>query len=359
MSVQNPLNDPELLHHRSFFLRRKALFEQERRRIIDTHGSLREYANLHLRLGIHRLKDALGNPFWRLGEFMPSAHRVWLTTNRIGFALNDEYAYTKRSDGVWELLLPFDALAHGDYIELRVQHSPDTPPVRRIPAFARWVEQDRAVPEQWCARLWMPEHPYIFTNDAAPRETRFPRIYEAHIGMAQPALDRKPDQVGRYADFAEHILPRIKQAGYTAVQLMAVPEHPLYKSFGYQVSNYFAPSSRYGTPEDFMRLVDRAHELGLSVLLDITHGHACANTEQGLSQYDTGNLFFTDSENQWGTPSFAFDREFVRRFLLSNCRYWLEEFHMDGFRFDAVGNMLYTVFGIDVDFSQVESCFTG
>jgi 1,4-alpha-glucan branching enzyme len=138
---------------------------------------------------------------------------------------------------------------------------------------------------------------------------------------------------------------------------MGIPEHPLYKSFGYQVSSYFAPSSRFGTPDEFCRLVDEAHCLGLSVILDITHSHACPNSEQGLAHYDTSSYFFDDRENQWGTPSFDYQNEMTRRFLLSNCRYWLEDFRIDGFRFDAVGNILYTDHGIGDDFSHVSHCF--
>jgi len=218
------------------------------------------------------------------------------------------------------------------------------------------VEQNAAVPEQWCARLWLPQTPYRFKHPR-PARAPFPRIYEAHVGMAQPAQQHHGDSMGSYEAFSRDILPRIKASGYTAVQLMGILEHPLYRSFGYQVSSYFAPSSRYGTPDGFRALVDAAHGLGLAVLLDVPHGHASANTEQGLAQYDGSRYFFTGQHNQWGTPSFDFSQEMTRRFLLSNCRYWLEEFLVDGFRFDAVGNMLYRDFGEDDDFSHVGRCF--
>ena len=165
--------------------------------------------------------------------------------------------------------------------------------------------------------------------------------------------------MGTYAQFVRHVLPRIKADGYTAIQLMGILEHPLYRSFGYQVSSYFAPSSRYGTPDEFKALIDAAHGLGLSVILDIPHGHAAANTEQGPARYDGSDYFFVSEHNQWGTPSFDFGQDMVRRFLLSNCRYWLEEFLVDGFRFDAVGNMLYRDHGLNDDFSHVGRCFYG
>jgi 1,4-alpha-glucan branching enzyme len=175
--------------------------------------------------------------------------------------------------------------------------------------------------------------------------------------MAQPASQDSADLFGSYRDFAADILPRIKDDGYTAVQLMGIPEHPLYKSFGYQVGSFFAPSSRYGTPDEFKALVDAAHELGLAIYLDVTHSHACANTEQGIAAYDGTRYMFSRRENQWGTPTFDYANEMTRRFLLSNCRYWMEEYRVDGFRFDAVGNMLYTDLGRNDDFSHVGRCF--
>ena len=177
--------------------------------------------------------------------------------------------------------------------------------------------------------------------------------------MAQSADEHQGESVGTYAQFTQHVLPRIKADGYTAVQLMGILEHPLYRSFGYQVSNYFAPSSRYGTPDDFKALIDSAHGMGLAVILDIPHGHAAANTEQGPARYDGSNYFFMPEYNQWGTPSFDFRQDMARRFLLSNCRYWLEEYQVDGFRFDAVGNILYCDHGLDDDFSHVGRCFYG
>ncbi len=359
---QNPLQDPELESYRSFLLARSDRFTTEMERIQALHGSLRSYANLHATLGVHEAKDASGQPVWRLREYMPNAAAVWLTTDKLNFQRHARFQYQRGNDGFFELILPQDALQHGTYMELRVQadETPDEVPqaraLRMVPAFAQWVEQDTTMPGQWCARLWQPDAPFRFRH-RRPRLEAFPRIYEAHVGMAQPALNRSADSVGSYASFTRHILPRIRECGYTVVQLMGILEHPLYRSFGYQVSSYFAPSSRYGTPDEFKALVDAAHGLGLAVVLDIPHGHACPNTEQGLAQYDGSNYFFTSQHNQWGTPSFDFSQEMARRFLLSNCRYWLEEFRVDGFRFDAVGNILYRDHGRDDDFIHVSHCF--
>ena len=366
---RNPLEDPSLEPYRDFLLRRSRRFEEEMRRITAQYGSLRAYANLHACLGPHRVKNGRGVDCWRWREYMPQAGEVWLTTDRLNFQRHASHRFQRKANGIFELILPPDALAHGDYVELRVQlpvkaDAPGqreclgAPPLRRVPAFAQWVEQDKTVPTQWCARLWAPGQPYRFRH-RRPGAPVFPRIYEAHVGMAQSSLGHHGESVGTYEEFSRSILPRIKAGGYTAVQLMGILEHPLYRSFGYQVSSYFAPSSRYGTPDQFKALVDAAHGLGLSVILDITHGHACPNTEQGLARYDGSLYFFSEKFNQWGTPSFDYSQEMARRFLLSNCRYWLEEFHVDGFRFDAVGNMLYHDHGVDDDFSHVGRCFYG
>ncbi len=354
-----PVQDAELSPYAAFLDRRTALYAAESARIRERHGSLKDYADLHLRLGMHKATDADGRDWWVLREWMPAATDLWLTTDRLDFARDEGYLFERvDSEGLWELRLPASELPHGTYIELRLL-SPLTggQEVKRVPAFAVRVEQNPHRLEEWCARVWDPPQPYVFRHDARRTRPVFPRIYEAHVGIAQPYRGRTETSVGSYAAFTRDILPRIREAGYTVVQLMGIPEHPLYKSFGYQVSSYFAPSSRFGTPEELRALIDTAHSLDLAVILDIPHSHAAPNTEQGLARYDTSAYFFADKDNQWGTVSFNYNRDMTRRFLLSNCRYWLEEYHVDGFRFDAVGNMIYVDHGFGDDFSQVSRCF--
>lgn len=349
----NPLHDVELALYASFFDRRIELYRREMERITYTHGSLEHYANIHHFLGMHKEGDE-----WVLREWMPAASELWLTTDALKFRRESGYDFVHTDyDGLWELRLPLKALPHGRYIELHLRSAATGGVhVKRVPAFAVWVEQNPDIQEEWCARVWDPDEKYKFKHKNVSIKG-FPRIYEAHIGIAQPRQGRTEKSVGTYAMFTENILPVIKKAGYTAVQLMGIPEHPLYKSFGYQVTNYFAPSSRFGTPDDFKKLVDAAHGMGLGVILDITHSHSAPNTEQGIAEYDTSHYFFSDKDNQWGTRSFDYSSEIARRFLVSNCRYWLEEYRVDGFRFDAVGNMIYTDHGFGDDFSSVSKCF--
>lgn len=355
----HPLEDVDLLPHAGVFLRRAERLRGQLRDIRRSWGSLSDYADLHHVWGLRMDVDEQGAPCWLLREYLPAAARLWLTTDKLHFQHWAHHAFQpeKEHPGWWSLRLPLDALEHGTYMELRMQGSAAARIERRVPALARWVEQDEENPGQWCARVWNPPRPYRWRH-APPRDIRrFPRIYEAHVGMAQDSRRRTAKSVGSYADFARQALPRIVAGGYTAVQLMGVVEHPLYKSFGYQVSSYFAPTSRCGAPDDFKALVDEAHGMGLAVILDIPHSHSCPNTEQGIGRYDGSRFFFAEKNNQWGTLSFDYGNEMARRFLLSNCRFWMEEYRVDGFRFDAVGNMIYKDHGFGDDFSHADRCF--
>ncbi|CAI5476756.1 unnamed protein product [Closterium sp. Yama58-4] len=181
-----------------------------------------------------------------------------------------------------------------------------------------------------------------------------PRIYEAHVGMSS-----EEPRVASYVQFANSVLPRIKAAGYNTIQLMAVAEHSYYASFGYHVTNFFAVSSRSGTPEDLKYLVDTAHSLGIRVLMDLIHSHASNNVSDGLNGFDFGqsaadSYFHTGERGYhklWDSRCFNYSNWEVLRFLLSNLRYWLEEFQFDGFRFDGVTSMLYHHRGIGMSFS--------
>ncbi len=355
MLAQNPLQDKELSNYHNFFHKRINLVNNELKRIRKDFSSLKNYADLHLHLGMHKINNGKD---WCLREYMPKVTGVWLTTSRNAFLRRDNFKFKKISlDGWWELIVPCSELLHGTYIELCIGTADSFETQRRIPAFSKWVEQDKFVKEQWCARVYDPDTVYEFKHDDKRVAYEFPMIYEAHVGIAQNYNDRTADSVGTFKHFTEEVLPRIKKSGYNAVQLMGILEHLLYISFGYQISNYFAVSSRFGTAEDFKELVDKAHELGIMVILDIAHSHSPSNVEQGISKYDTSDYFFNENENQWGTRSFNFDLDMTRRFLLSNCRYWLEEFHVDGFRFDAVGNIVYKDHGKNDDFNEVNACF--
>ena len=207
------------------------------------------------------------------------------------------------------------------------------------------------------AQVWSPQKSYRWRKPDFKQSTQSPLVYEVHVGMAQDK-----EKIGSFREFTINVLPRIVNAGYNTLQLMAIQEHPYYGSFGYQVSSFFAPSSRFGPPEDLKELIDTAHEKGLTVLMDLIHSHSVSNEVEGLSRFD-GTLFQyfhtgpRGTHKLWGSRLFDYGKPQVMHFLLSNCRYWLDEFHIDGFRFDGVTSMLYLDHGIARVFTSYDDYF--
>ena len=159
-----------------------------------------------------------------------------------------------------------------------------------------------------------------------------------------------------YIEFADNVLPRIRDGGYNCIQLMAIQEHAYYASFGYHVTSFFAPSSRCGTPEELKYLVDKAHSMNIAVVMDCIHSHASSNVFDGISQFDGTDHQYSHGgakgkHSQWDSMLFDYSKYEVLRFLLSNLSYFLDEFHFDGFRFDAVTSILYHHHGIGMGFS--------
>jgi 1,4-alpha-glucan branching enzyme len=262
---------------------------------------------------------------------------------------------TRLDHGVFELHLEgSDALQIGQKVQAIVIHNGQT--LRRIPSYATRVVQDPNT-YLWCAELEDTFAPFPWTDETFTRE-KTPFIYECHIGMAQ-----EKGSVGSYEEFRLHTLPRIKEQGYNTIQIMAIMEHPYYGSFGYQVSNFFAASSRYGQSEDLKRLINTAHEMGITVLLDVVHSHAITNTNEGLNEFDgTTHQYFHEGpkgdHSEWGTKLFHYGKNEVLHFLLSNLKYWMEVFHFDGFRFDGVTSMLYLNHGLGSNFSGYDMYFS-
>ena len=229
---------------------------------------------------------------------------------------------------------------------------------KRIPAWAKRVVQDSET-LIFNAQVWFPELPYEWKIPDYKRNDTPPLIYEAHIGMAG-----EEERVHTYNEFRKNILPKIKANGYNTVQLMAIPEHPYYGSFGYHVSSFFAPSSRFGTPEELKQLIDEAHQMGIAVIMDIVHSHAVKNEIEGLGKYDgTRFQFFHEGSKgehpAWDSYCFNYGKNEVLHFLFSNLKYWLEEFKFDGFRFDGVTSMLYFDHGLGKAFTRYDDYFDG
>ncbi|MBR5783334.1 MAG: alpha amylase C-terminal domain-containing protein [Clostridia bacterium] len=338
--------DPYLKPHEqsiSFYLDN---YKAKRKELTDS--SLTEFASGHLYFGIHRTKGG-----WVYREWAPAAEQMYLTGD---FNNWDTRSHPMKmlEGGVFEIKLRGkNALQPGQKIQAIVIHQDRE--LRRIPLYATRVVQD---PETllWCAEVDDKE-PFAWT-DGNFVPAKVPFIYECHIGMAQDKYD-----VGTYKEFRESTLPRIQKAGYNTIQIMAIMEHPYYGSFGYQVSNFFAPSSRFGPSSELKALINAAHEMGITVLLDVVHSHAVKNTNEGLNEFDgTVYQFFHEGSRgdhpAWDTKLFNYDKNEVLHFLLSNLRYWMEEYHFDGFRFDGVTSMLYHDHGLGSAFTDYGMYFS-
>ena len=314
--------------------------------------SLAEFASGHEYFGLHFQRGE-----WVFREWAPNATAVYLVGYMSKWQVRGEFELEKISDyGLWEIHLAADKLKHGDLYRLRIIWAGGEGD--RIPAYARRVVQD---PKTliFNAQVWSLPDAYRWKEPNFKRPKDPPIIYEAHIGMAQ-----EDEKIGTFREFTLKIIPRIVRAGYNTLQLMAIQEHPYYGSFGYQVSSFFAASSRYGTPEDLKLLIETAHANGIAVFMDLIHSHSVSNEVEGLSRFD-GTLFQYFHEGirgiheAWDSRVFDYGKPQVLHFLLSNCRYWLDEFHFDGFRFDGVTSMIYLEHGLNRVFTSYNDYFDG
>ncbi|WP_319405297.1 alpha amylase C-terminal domain-containing protein [uncultured Desulfosarcina sp.] len=342
--------DPYLESHRPALIRRLAHFQSLRQRITEGRMDLLALASGHEYFGLHRTVAG-----WTFREWAPNATAVYLVGDFSDWNEDPAFSLARLTDdGQWELRLPDSALHHGDLYRLRLHW--DGGRGDRIPAYARRVVQDPGT-LIFNAQVWAPDSPYHWRRPDFKRADRPPLIYEVHAGMAQDA-----EKIGTWREFTENILPRVVAAGYNTIQLMAVQEHPYYGSFGYHVSSFFAPSSRFGPPEDLMDLIDSAHEQGIAVIMDLVHSHAVSNTVEGLGLFDgTEYQYFHQGRrgyhHAWDSRCFDYGKPQVIHFLLSNCRYWLDAFHVDGFRLDGITSMLYTHHGLEKAFSGYDDYF--
>jgi 1,4-alpha-glucan branching enzyme len=344
------LDDPWLESHAGAIRHRIDRFKATLADIDGRSGSLAAHATGHKLTGIHRQADG----GWMVREWLPKAKAVSLVGDFNGWN-RESHPLAPARGGVWQLHLPPGTLSHGQKVKLHITGA-DGSHRDRVPACILRAVQD-PVTHDFSGQIWEPEETYHWRHDFDPSSVKVPLIYEAHVGMSG-----EEGRVHSYREFANATLPRIAADGYNVVQLMAVQEHPYYGSFGYHVSSFFAPSSRFGTPEDLKYLVDTAHGLGIAVLLDIVHSHAVKNIAEGLNDLDgSGNLYFHGDDRgdhpQWDSKVFDYGRPEVRQFLLSNVRYWLEEFRFDGFRFDGITSMLYWHRGCE-SFDNYDKYFT-
>ena len=313
---------------------------------------LSDFATGYLYYGLHKTEKG-----WVLREWAPNATEIYLIGDFNGWKEDKKYAMKKLKNGQdWEIKLPAKALKHGDLFKLLVKWNGGQG--ERIPAWIRRVVQDDET-KIFSAQVWAPEKEYKWKKKTFKPNTTPLLIYECHIGMAQDA-----EKVGTYKEFKDNVLPRVIKEGYNCIQIMAIQEHPYYGSFGYHVSNFFAASSRFGTPEDLKELIDTAHQAGLAVIMDLVHSHAVKNEIEGLGNFcgDPNQYFYSGDRrehNQWDSLCFDYGKDQVMHFLLSNCKFWLDEYKFDGFRFDGVTSMLYYNHGLGVDFGGYGDYYNG
>ena len=328
---------------------RMDLYKTKRRELLGNSRSLSAFANGYKYFGFHRTRTG-----WVYREWAPAAEKMYLTGDFNNWDI-ESCPMERLENGVFEVHINGkNTLCAGQKVQAIVVNSGNV--LRRIPSYATRVVQDEDT-YLWCAEIEDTLSKFDWTDaDFVPEKT--PLIYECHIGMAQ-----EKGAVGSYREFTENILPRIKELGYNTIQIMAIMEHPYYGSFGYQVSNFFAASSRYGSSNDLKQLINTAHEMGIAVLLDVVHSHAVNNTNEGLNEFDgTVYQYFHEGEkgnhSAWGTKLFNYGKNEVLHFLLSNLKYWMEVFHFDGFRFDGVTSMLYHDHGLGSAFTNYDMYFS-
>ena len=328
---------------------RMARYQQTKDRILSKDQTLLDFANAHHYFGIHHQSKG-----WVYREWAPSAHQLYLMGEFNNWNPTS-HPMKKLDNGVWELVFKkdndlWDGCKVKTVVDANMQRT------EHIPIYIRRVVQDPKT-HAWCGEVVDNWKTFDWTDqDFEPAEDLF--IYEAHVGMAQ-----EEGKVGTYKEFAKNVLPKIKKAGYNTIQLMAIMEHPYYGSFGYQVANFFAASSWFGKPEDLKYLVNKAHKLGIRVLLDVVHSHAVKNTAEGINEFDgTTWQFFHDGpmgdHPAWGTKCFNYGKTEVIHFLLSNLAFWMTEYHFDGFRFDGVTSMLYHDHGLGSNFDNDNKYFS-
>src|SRR5665648_168105 len=390
-------NDPYLQPFEADFIRWEEKLQAKEAELLNGK-SLIDFATGHLYFGL--FKEVNG---WVIRDWAPNATRIYLIGIFNSWEERPEFELNNIGNGCWELYLDEHTISHGDLYAFSIYWNGGNG--KRIPAWSRRVVQDSET-KIFNAQVWNPAKEYSWKNSSFNRGNEAALIYEAHVGMAG-----EEPRVHTYEEFRKDILPRIKVEGYNTIQLMAIPEHPYYGSFGYHVSSFFAASSRFGTPEELKHLIDDAHGMGISIIMDLVHSHAVKNVIEGLGSYDgtryqffhegargghliddahgmgisiimdlvhshagknvieglgsydgTRYQFFHEGARgehpAWDSYCFNYNKNEVLHFLFSNIRFWLEEYKFDGFRFDGVTSMLYFDHGLGMAFTSYSDYFT-
>lgn len=344
--------DPSIKPYKADIDLRMQRYNSMKQRLLGTTSQrITDFANGHLYFGFHCDKSG-----WYYREWAPNAEAISLFGDFNNWN-SSSHKLNPIGNGVWEIFIAGrNTLVHGS--KVKIQITADGHSFDRIPLYCKRVIQDPAT-KTFDGLIWNPPHKFKWTDESFNINHSIPPlIYESHIGMASDEA-----RIATFTEFTKNILPRIHKLGYNTIQLMAIMEHPYYGSFGYQVSNFFAVSSRFGTPEELKKLINTAHKKGIAVLLDIVHSHAARNEVEGIGAFDgTDYQFFHAGQRGehpvWGTKLFNYGKPEVIHFLLSNLKFWLDEYHFDGFRFDGITSMLYHDHGLGGVFDNYKKFFS-
>ena len=328
---------------------RMFLYRATKNRILTEGQTLNDFANAHEYYGFHHVKGG-----WYYREWAPNAYQLYLEGEFNNWK-QTSHPLTSLGDGNWELYLEGDD-ALWDGCKVKTVVDANLTRTEHLPLYTRRAVQNKT-DNSFEAEVVDDAKVFSWTDADFVGEDQL-YIYEAHVGMAQ-----EEGRIGTYREFADITLKHIQEAGYNTIQLMAIMEHPYYGSFGYQVSNFYAASSWFGKPEDLKYLVNKAHEMGIRVLLDLVHSHAVKNTNEGINMFDGTEWQFFHSGDKgnhpaWGTKCFDYGKTGVLHFLLSNLKFWMTEYHFDGFRFDGITSMLYHDHGLGTDFNDNSRYFS-
>lgn len=330
--------DPWLEPHYGTIAYRHQQYTQQLADITRNYGSLQSFASAHRYFGLHAYYNG-----WVFREYAPHANEMFLVGTFNNWQPGEDWRLQKNAGGAWEGCFDADAIKHGDLYKMLVRWQGGEG--YRIPAYCNRVVQDSDT-YLFNAEVYHPRIPYTQMHEHVALGNKAPFVYECHIGMSS-----EEGKVSTFNEFRENVLPRIAALGYNTIQIMAIQEHPYYGSFGYHVSNFFAVSSRFGTPDELKRLIDAAHGRGIAVIMDLVHSHAVRNELEGLATIDgSGKLYFYNDYRRlhpaWDSLCFDYAKEETQQFLLSNCRYWIEEYGFDGYRFDGITSMIFTHHGL-------------
>jgi 1,4-alpha-glucan branching enzyme len=344
-------NDPWLSPYSEIIYRRQIKVYEKEKELTGELKGLAEFATGYLYFGLHRTKTG-----WVFREWAPNATEMFLVGEFSSWNEIPDYRLTRLENDVWELTLSEGRMNHGDLFKVSVHWKGGQG--YRLPSYIRRVVQHGDT-KNFDAQAWAPPEDHHWQNPNIDASGRPPFIYEAHVGMSTTS-----EKIGSFDEFRRNILPRIKKAGYNTIQMMAIQEHPYYGSFGYHVSNFFAVSSRFGTPTELKRLIDDAHGMDIAVVMDLVHSHSVKNEMEGLGNFDgTPYQYFHSGPRRehiaWDSLCFDYGKNEVIHFLLSNCKFWLDEYHFDGFRFDGVTSMLYYDHGLSRNFTDYGMYYDG